>query len=146
MGSNFSPDQLKCITVNTSAVVPSVNQMSYSVGNGGTVVSDDAKFGVHVQAYSPLGSGSVPSDPTCVDIGKAHNKSGAQVGLRWIVQSGAAFATQSTNAAHLAEDIDIFDFTLSDSEMSRLNQGVQVVKVPTVPPVKLNNGVEMPVV
>jgi diketogulonate reductase-like aldo/keto reductase len=123
--SNFSPDQIKCITANASSTAPSVNQMSYSVGNGGTVVADDGKLGVVVQAYSPLGGGSVVSNQACVDIGKQHNKSAAQVGLRWIYQTKATFATQSTNPAHLTEDIDIFDnFELSDAEVARLNQGV----------------------
>jgi len=120
--SNFSPDQLACITSNSTAVVPAVNQMQYSVGHGhDTVVADNAKHGVVVQAYSPLGSGSLAGDAMLQKIGTAHNKSAAQVALRWILQHNATIATQSTNAQYLQQDIDIFDFVLTQSEMSQLD-------------------------
>jgi diketogulonate reductase-like aldo/keto reductase len=119
--SNFSPEQLKCITSNTSATVPSVNQMPFSVGHGtDTVIADDGVFGVFVQAYSPL-SGLDSSDALLTKIGKAHNKSWAQVGLKWIAQRNVTINTQSTKMSHLQEDVDIFDFTLSHDEMSQLN-------------------------
>lgn len=120
--SNFNMAQLKCITANPSATVPSVNQMPYSVGRGSdTVVADDGSLGVHVMAYSPLGSGGVLSDPDVIKIAKAHKKSTAQVALRWIIQRNVSIATQSTNPGHLQEDASIFDFTLTDDEMSRLD-------------------------
>merc|ERR1712187_551403 len=119
--SNFSPEQLKCITANSSATVPSVNQMPYSVGHGAdTVIADDGALGVFVQAYSPL-SGVDSSDPLLTKIGAAHKKSWAQVALRWIAQRNATINTQSTKLSHLQEDVDIFDFTLSEAEMSQLN-------------------------
>lgn len=120
--SNFSPDELQCIASNKSSTVPAVNQMQYSVGHGGdTVVEDDAKFGTFVQAYSPLMHGDLLHLPLLIDIGKAHNKSSAQVALRWIVQHNATIATESTKLAHLKEDNDIFDFKLSASEMAKLD-------------------------
>merc|ERR1711974_581915 len=82
--SNFNMDQLKCITANASATVPSVNQMPYSVGHGSDpVVADDGSLGVHVMAYSPLGSGGVLLEPDVTKIATAHKKSSAQVALRW---------------------------------------------------------------
>ena len=121
--SNFSPDQIQCILASkNSSVVPVANQMQYSVGHGhDTVVADNAKHGIIVQAYSPLGSGSLAGDPMLQKIGKAHNKSAAQVALRWILQHNATIATQSTNPAYLKEDADIFDFALTASEMSQLD-------------------------
>lgn len=120
--SNFSPDQLQCIASNKSNTVPAVNQMQYSVGHGGdTVVGDDGKFGTFVQAYSPLMHGDLLHVPLLIDIGKAHNKSSAQIALRWIVQHNATIATESTKFAHLKEDNDIFDFQLSASEMAKLD-------------------------
>ena len=81
--SNFSPAQLDCIVTNKAATVPAVNQLPYSVGSGAdTSVADNAKRGgIIVQAYSPLDSGSLASDPDCAAIGKAHGKSAAQVAL-----------------------------------------------------------------
>lgn len=123
-----------CIT-NTShtthpATTPAVNQLQYSVGQGSsTVIQTDAKIGLEsiskapiiVQAYSPLGSGQVLSNPTVLGIAQAHNKSAAQVALRWIIQRGATINTQSTNPEHLLQDIQIFDFHLTSSEMAKLN-------------------------
>merc|ERR1712150_87633 len=120
--SNFNVEQLKCITSNSALTVPSVNQMPYSIGHGqDTVVADDGAFGIHVQAYSPLGSGGVLSNPSVTKIAQAHSKSAAQVALRWIVQRNVSIATQSTNADHLKEDAAIFDFSLTDGEMAELN-------------------------
>lgn len=120
--SNFSPDQLDCIVSNKTLTLPAVNQMPYSVGSGSdTTVADDAKRGVVVQAYSPLGGGSLPSDPDCVAIGKAHNKSGAQVALRWIIQRNATFTTEASTLDYFQEDINIFDFQLTPAEMAKLN-------------------------
>jgi diketogulonate reductase-like aldo/keto reductase len=121
--SNFSPEQLKCISANSSATIPSVNQMPYSVGHGtDTVVTDDGALGVFVQAYSPLGSGGLASDPMLKKIGTAHKKSAVQVALRWIVQRNVTITTQSTNPSHLEDDVKIFDFELTDDEMAQLNQ------------------------
>merc|ERR1712146_144947 len=120
--SNFSPEQLKCLKANASSTVPSVNQMPYSVGHGSdSVVADNGALGIHVQAYSPLGSGGVLSNPVVTKIAQAHSQSAAQVALRWIVQRNVSIATQSTNADHLKEDVAIFDFALTDDEMKQLN-------------------------
>ena len=107
--SNFSPKQLECIPPN--ATVPAVNQLPYSVGHGK----------ITVQAYSPLGSGSVLSDHDVIAIGKRHNKSSAQVALRWIIQRNATFTTSASTQEHFEEDLDIFDFELSETEMNTLN-------------------------
>lgn len=120
--SNFSPEQLDCIVSNKSLAVPAVNQMPYSIGSGSdTTVADNAKRGVVVQAYSPLGGGSLPGDPDCVAIGKAHGKSGAQVALRWIVQRNATFTTQAQSLDYFQEDVAIYDFELTAAEMAKLN-------------------------
>lgn len=120
--SNFNKDQFKCLTANASSTVPSVNQMPYSVGHGSDpVVADDATFGIHVMAYSPLGTGSVLSDPLLKKIGTAHDKSSAQVALRWIIQRNVSIATQSTKLSHLKGDAAIFDFSLTSEEMTQLN-------------------------
>lgn len=121
--SNFSPTQLDCILANKTATVPAVNQLPYSVGHGGdSSVSDDAKRGgTIVQAYSPLDSGSLASDPDCASIGKKHGKSAAQVALKWILQRNATFSTQTDSKQYFQEDIDLFDFELTTAEMAKLN-------------------------
>ena len=119
--SNFSPKQLDCIPAN--ATVPAVNQLPYSVGHGSDeAVKDNYAHGkIIVQAYSPLGSGSVLSDHDVIAIGKRHNKSSAQVALRWIIQRNATFTTSASTQQHFEQDLDIFDFELSETEMNTLD-------------------------
>ena len=120
--SNFSPEQLRCIVSNASATAPAANQLSLSVGKSTQPVADDAALGgAIVQAYSPLGSGSLASDPLLQQIGAAHNKSAAQVALKWILTHNATVATQSTSAAHLQQDVALFDFELTADEMEKLD-------------------------
>ena len=124
--SNFSPAQIKCLPQNATA--PAVNQLPYSVGHGSdtSVAKDKELGGILVQAYSPLGSGSVLTDPDVVKIGGSHNKSAAQVALRWIIQRNATFTTSSSSLAHFQGDLDIFDFVLSEEEMRALNSKASV--------------------
>jgi len=119
--SNFSPTQIECITSNSSATIPSINQLHYSVGDAGTMIEDNAKYGIVVQSYSPLNGGSLVSDEDCKSIGANYNKSAAQIALKWIVQTGGTVATQSTSLSHLQEDLNIFDFEMSDDELAQLS-------------------------
>jgi 2,5-diketo-D-gluconate reductase A len=54
-------------------------------------------------------------------IAVAHNRSAAQVALRWVLQRQAIFVTAGTNEEYLLEDLDVFDFQLTDDEMTTLN-------------------------
>lgn len=121
--SNFSPSQLDAILVNPDATKPTVNQLPYSVAYHPAGILDyNAKRDVLVQSWSPL-SRVLPKYGSTLDaIGKNYGKSAAQVGLRWIVQSGAAFCTQSKKKSHFEEDLNVFDFSLSDDEMSKITQ------------------------
>lgn len=60
------------------------------------------------------------NDPTVQSIGRAHNKSAAQVALRWLVQQDLAVVTSSDSEAYDKADLDIFDFVLSETEMNEL--------------------------
>jgi 2,5-diketo-D-gluconate reductase A len=117
--SNFNSDQLDCIK--DSATVPSVNQLHFSVGSSRTMIDENAARGIVVQSYSPLDGGRLISDADCASIGSAHGKSAAQVAFKWILQHNGTVATQSTNLQHLQEDVDVFDFMLSDDEMALLD-------------------------
>lgn len=95
------------------------------------------KEGITVTAYSPLGSkglanlnkmAGVKRDlpdlmdvPLVKEIAKTHNKTPAQVLLRWILDSDIAAIPKSTNPERLKQNIDIFDFKLSDEEMKKMN-------------------------
>jgi len=126
--SNFSSEQLDCV-LKKATVKPVVNQLPYSVAYhpGEDVIAANNKRGLLVQAWAPLGGslgGKFDKNVkiACAKIGKNHgNKSYAQVALRWIVQTGGSFTTQSKNKDHFSEDLNIFDFELSDEEMTTLN-------------------------
>ena len=58
--------------------------------------------------------------PAVRDAAAAHGKSAAQVALKWLVQQGIAAVTSTSSPKHALEVLDIWDFTLSRSEMRRL--------------------------
>ena len=84
-----------------------------------------AKNGILLESYYPLGgrghTQTLFSDPTIAAIAKAHGKTSAQILLRWHIQSGYIAIPGSSNPAHIAENFAIFDFSLSDDEMKRIN-------------------------
>lgn len=80
--------------------------------------------GIQAEAYSPLGgSGSTEliSGPLVTKIAANYNVTGVQVALRWIYQQGIPLTTKTESAEHLAEDIDIFSWSLTDEDMATLS-------------------------
>jgi len=108
--------------------VPCINQLPYGVGFGGYyggnaagVLEANRKRGVLVQAWSPLRKAlSGDAKAACAEIGQKYGKSAAQVGLRYIADTGATFTTQTKTRAHFQEDLQIFDFRLTADEIARL--------------------------
>jgi len=80
------------------------------------------RHGMILTAYCPVARGQLLTDPVVVEIAKAHNKTPAQVSLRWLVQQpGVAAVPRALEERHIVENLDIFGFTLSDDEMRRLS-------------------------
>lgn len=79
-------------------------------------------YGIIIESWYPLGHGDkgLLSDPVIKTIADAHNKSIAQVILRWHMQEGFSAIPGATNPAHIKENIDIFDFALSKEEMTTM--------------------------
>ncbi|CAE7223280.1 unnamed protein product [Symbiodinium pilosum] len=122
--SNFSPEQLDCILADPDATPPVLNQLPYSLKSyDDKAVRENGKRGILVQAWGPLGSGSlgISASKLAEEIGQKYGKTAAQVALRWILQTGATFTTQSKNKDHLKEDLQIFDFVLADDEVLQLS-------------------------
>ena len=71
-------------------------------------------------AWYPLGHGdkNLVSEPVFTDLGKKYGKSNAQVILRWHTQVGNVVIPGSRNVQHIRDNIDIFDFTLTDEELA----------------------------
>ena len=132
--SNFNASWLERL-YNEAKVKPSINQCALSIGDHTSSLwgRDDAtvemskKLGVTFEAYSPLGgwarggTGHILNDPTVKSIGEAHNKSAAQVALRWLVQQDIAVVTASNDIEYDESDLELWDFVLTDDEMQQLS-------------------------
>ena len=71
-------------------------------------------------AYCPLGRGRLFSDPLLGEIAKTRGRTIAQVALRWLIQQNVAAIPHSSNPQRIADNIDVFDFELTDDEMKRI--------------------------
>ncbi len=128
--SNFTPKVLERFLPEVE-VVPAVNQIELHpyFTQAANVKADDAA-GILTQAWSPIGgithyrgskATSTFTDETLVNIGKTYAKSPAQVMLRWHIQEGRQVIPKSTHAARIAENFDIFDFTLTDQDLASID-------------------------
>jgi 2,5-diketo-D-gluconate reductase B len=80
------------------------------------------KAGLVFTAYCPLGRGRLFKDPVMAEIARAKGKTIAQIALRWQIQQGnIAPIPRSSDAAHMAESLAVFDFALTDDEMLRIH-------------------------
>ncbi len=88
------------------------------------------KYGIKLMSWYPLGHGdrSLIEEPVFKKLGEKYGKSSAQVILRWHTQMGFVVIPGSKNEAHIKDNLDIMDFTLTDDEMAeiaKLNKGVR---------------------
>jgi diketogulonate reductase-like aldo/keto reductase len=80
-----------------------------------------AANGLAVVAYSPIAKGRIKNDRILARIGMDYGKTAAQVCLRWLVQQNVSAIPRTSRVERLKENIDIFDFELSDEEMNRIS-------------------------
>jgi 2,5-diketo-D-gluconate reductase A len=122
--SNFYADRLVDLIENND-VVPAVNQIEthpYFQRH------DDQEVmrarGVQIQSWGPFAEGrnNLFSDEALSKIGANHGKSVAQVVLRWLIQRDVVVIPKSVRRDRMAENSDVFDFTLSDDEMGRITE------------------------
>jgi diketogulonate reductase-like aldo/keto reductase len=94
-------------------------------------------YGLAVTAYCPLARGKVPGNEVLARIGKTRGKSAAQVALRFLVQQGIIAIPRTPNPDHLAANLAVFDFRLSDAEMAEIDKlkqaRMRVVNPPHAP-------------
>jgi len=84
------------------------------------VIAACQRHDIAVVAYSPIARGSAKGNEVLERIGKAHGKSGAQVSLRWLVQQNVVVIPRTSKLERLEENLAIFDFRLSDAEMTEI--------------------------
>jgi diketogulonate reductase-like aldo/keto reductase len=101
------------------------------------VIAACRSHGLAVTAYCPLARGKVPGNAVLERIGAAHGKSSSQVALRYLVQQGIVPIPRTATPAHLAANLAVFDFKLSDAEVAEIGKlkqpGARVVNPPHAP-------------
>lgn len=120
--SNFYPDRLQDL-IDHNEVVPAVNQIETHPYNQRRADQQLMReHGVVHESWGPFAEGknNIFSDPTLSEIGAAHDKSVAQVILRWLTQREVVVIPKSVRAERMRENIAVFDFELSDDEMERI--------------------------
>ncbi len=127
--SNFGTKQLDALYKETG-IFPMINQIEIHPYN---TMEDIIRYckdrNIQVEAYSPFGRGAIIPDimnnARLIEIAQQHNKSVGQVVLRWLVQQDIVTIARSSNPSRIKENLDIFDFALTDDQMtfiSSMNQ------------------------
>jgi diketogulonate reductase-like aldo/keto reductase len=127
--SNFMRPHLERL-LGKASVVPAVNQIEvhpYFQQTGLRRVHEQR--GIATQAWSPLGGvvayrgheKTTLADATLLEIARGHSKSAAQVMLRWHLQSGRSAIPKSVKPARIAENVDVFDFELTQEELASID-------------------------
>ena len=120
--SNFQPHHLRRLHGETQ-IIPAVNQIEVHP----YLAQDDVRafcveHQIAVEAWSPLGQGSVLGDPVIRSIAERTSKTPAQIVLRWHIQRGDIVFPKSITPDRIRENIDIFDFELDESDMQAIDQ------------------------
>ena len=122
--SNFHDDSLKKI-LNICKVKPAINQIElHPYAQRKDVREDCKKENIKIEAWYPIGHGNkdLIDNPLFSKLAKKYNKTNAQIILRWHIQEGFIIFPRSTNPIHIKENIEIFDFNLSDEEMEEIRK------------------------
>lgn len=131
--SNFSIHDLELLK-ESSDIVPAINQVEmHPLFQNPELIAYCQSNGIALQAYAPLARGTYINSPLMIEIGKQHQKTPAQIGLRWLVQQNISVIPKSEQKNHLEENSKIFDFTLTSEEMaaiSAMNTGQRITGVP----------------
>lgn len=118
--SNFYPDRLTDICLFGRKIIPAINQVEINPFNAQyPAQANMEKNGVQISAWAPFGEGkdNIFTNDTLVGIGEKHNKTVAQVILRWLLQRSIVVLSKSTHKERMEENIDIFDFVLDEDDM-----------------------------
>ena len=137
--SNFGPEHLRTL-IDSTDVVPAVNQVELHPYFTQPALRElHAELGIVTQAWSPLGgvlvyvpgadeSRGPLTDPVITDLAAKYGKTPAQVVLRWHIEHGFCAIPKSVKAHRIAENFDVFDFTLTAEEVAgidALDKGVR---------------------
>ncbi|QHO58484.1 Nuclear pore complex protein [Arachis hypogaea] len=133
--SNFSIKKLQHI-LSFATTPPAVNQVGMNASWQQKNLTEYCKAkGIIVTAYSPLGakgtfwdSNDVMDSELLKDVAQAHGKTVAQVSLRWLYEQDVTIAVKSYNKERMKENLEIFDFSLTNDDYQKINQIKQTRK------------------
>lgn len=116
--ANFNIHHLEQLLESTN-VVPALNQVELNpIFQQPELRAFNAKHGIATEAWAPLGRARILDNPILTELAEAHAKSPAQIVIRWHLQIGNLVIPKSSNPDRLAENLNVFDFALSDSDMA----------------------------
>lgn len=114
---NFNIHQLEELMVHTT-VPPALLQVEMHPHLSQNELLAFAKtHHIQLEAWRPIMMGEVLTIPELVDIGRIHGKSAVQIALKWLIQRGVAVIPKSVNPKRIAENFNIFDFSLTTEQM-----------------------------
>ncbi len=122
--SNFKVNEIKEI-LGICKIKPAINQIElHPYAQRKDVREDCKKENIKIEAWYPIGHGNkdLIDNPLFSKLAKKYNKTNAQIILRWHIQEGFIIFPRSTNPIHIKENIEIFDFNLSDEEMEEIRK------------------------
>lgn len=120
--SNFQPDRLVDLILHNE-VVPAVNQVeTHPFCQQTEAAAVMAAEGVQIESWAPFAEGrnNLFGNEVLVTLAAKYRKSVAQVVLRWLIQRGVVVIPKSVRPERMAENIDVFDFTLAPEDMERI--------------------------
>ncbi|GGB64384.1 aldo/keto reductase [Fictibacillus barbaricus] len=119
--SNFKKHHLEDLIADAE-IKPMVNQVEYHPRlTQEDLLSYCKEKGIQLEAWRPLLKGEIFEEPTLVELAEKYNKSVAQIILRWDLQNGVVTIPKSVTKNRIEENIDIFDFELTNKDMSRIS-------------------------
>lgn len=122
--SNFYPDHFIDLASNVE-IPPMVNQVETHVFDQQIQAKKYMEeYKCHIMAWGPLAEGrnNFFTNPVLEAIGKKYGKSVAQVALRWLIQRGVIIIPKSVHMDRMKQNLDIYDFTLSDEDMAAIGR------------------------
>lgn len=120
--SNFYPDRFVDIA-HFAEIKPAVNQVETHVFQQQKQVKEYMKkYGTQIESWGPFAEGKngLFTNPVLQEVGEPHGKTVAQVALRFLIQSGVVVIPKSTHKERMAENLDVFDFSLTPEEMTKI--------------------------
>lgn len=124
--ANFQPWHLDALIEaghdgRTAGTVPALNQIELNPTFGQQQArAYHQAHGIATEAWAPIARGTLTNNEVLAEVGAKHGKTGMQVAIRWHIQLGNLVIPKTTNPDRLAENIDVFDFSLDADDMAAI--------------------------